>query len=394
MIVPIILCIFLATPFIVIHLFRKLPVAKNVGTVIMAYAVGIVLALIFTSSDLFSDSELVSLNKYQDLLTSISVIIGIPLMLFNSDFRLWTKSLPKTFIALFCGVFGVTLAIVIGFFLFKNSGIQALDKVSAMMVGIYTGGTMNFAALGKALEVNESIITLTLTLEMLIVFPIIIFFTAGGYKLLRKLLPFKNPSASLDSETDGKEQLSDVEQYNGFFAKKSIPKTLLGLLLSIVFVGIGAGLSLLITGKLNELVIILTITTLAIIASFYKPIRTLPKTFELGMFFILLFSVVVASKFDISAINAGVLNLLWFIMFITFSAVFIHLLLCRIFKVTGDLFTVALVAMLCSPPFVPPIVSAMGNRKVLISGITIGLVGYTIGTYLGVVLAYTLGFFV
>jgi uncharacterized membrane protein len=36
----------------------------------------------------------------------------------------------------------------------------------------------------------------------------------------------------------------------------------------------------------------------------------------------------------------------------------------------------------------------MGNKKVLISGIVIGLIGYAIGTYLGVALAWGLGFFI
>ena len=73
------------------------------------------------------------------------------------------------------------------------------------------------------------------------------------------------------------------------------------------------------------------------------------------------------------------------------TAITIHLVICRAFKVSGDLYTVAMVGMLCSPPFIPPIVGAMNNRKVLISGITIGLVGYAVGTYLGVTMALILG---
>ena len=148
---------------------------------------------------------------------------------------------------------------------------------------------------------------------------------------------------------------------------------------------------MLITGKLNELVIILTITTLSIIASFSPKIRNIPKTFELGMFFILLFSVVVASQFDIQSLDSGSLGIGAFVLFIIVVATLLHLLFCRLFKVSGDLFGVALVALLCSPPFVPPVVGAMGNKKVLISGIVIGLIGYAIGTYLGVALAYGLG---
>ena len=72
------------------------------------------------------------------------------------------------------------------------------------------------------------------------------------------------------------------------------------------------------------------------------------------------------------------------------TAIILHLILCKIFKVSGDLFTVAIVGMLCSPPFIPPIVGAMNNRKVLISGIVIGLAGYAVGTYLGLLLSVVL----
>ncbi|MEG2070526.1 MAG: DUF819 family protein, partial [Bacteroidales bacterium] len=153
---------------------------------------------------------------------------------------------------------------------------------------------------------------------------------------------------------------------------------------------IGAGLSLLITGKLNELVIILTITTLSIAASFNKKVRDLPKTFELGMFMILIFSIVVASQFNIYSIDTSAMIMCAFIAFIMLTSIFLHFIICKISKVSGDLFVVGHVGLLCSPPFIPPIVGAMGNKKVLISGIVIGLVGYAVGTYLGLLLSLLL----
>ena len=96
-------------------------------------------------------------------------------------------------------------------------------------------------------------------------------------------------------------------------------------------------------------------------------------------------------QFDLQSLDSGSLIIGGFLLFIILVATLLHLLFCRLFKVSGDLFCVALVALLCSPPFVPPVVGAMGNKKVLISGIVIGLIGYAIGTYLGVALAYGLG---
>lgn len=379
----------------VIFLFNRLKLARKVGTVILAYAIGVIMALIWSFTNT-TPVEGEPLYKTQTMLQNITVLIAIPLMLFNSDFKLWTKSLPKTFKALISGLLGVVAAVLITFFVFKilNVEIDNMPCVAAMMTGIYTGGTMNYYALGKALAVDETLIVVVLTFQMLITFPFIIFLTAGGFKVFRKLLPFKDENISpIDTPDTDKVAEETFEKYSDMFTLKNFPKMMLGLLLSLGCLAIGAGLSLLLTGTLNELVVILTITTLAIALSFVDKIRALPKTFELGMFFVLIFSVVVASKFNISAIDGSVVGLLLFVLSVLCFAVAIHLILCRIFKVDGDLFTVAIVGMLCSPPFIPPIVSAMKNKKVLISGITIGLVGYAVGTYLGVGLAYFLKMF-
>ena len=373
-------------PFIIIMLFSRYKWAKAAGTVILAYAVGIIPALFGLTH---FDEGSVGLNIQKNIM-NIAVPIAIPLMLFNCNFKLWTKSLPKTAAALGGGLAAVLIAIVSGFFLFRNSGISDIANVSAMMTGIYTGGTMNFNALGAALHVDSTTIATVLAFEMIVTFPLIMFIVGGGYRLFRKLLPFKDEASVVDTDDTGSLE-HGVEQYGDLLRGRVFLRSLVGLAISIGFLAIGAGLSLLITGKLNELVIILTITTLSIIASFSPKIRNIPKTFELGMFFILVFSVVVASQFDLNSLDSGSLNIGLFLLYIIVIATLLHLLFCRIFKVSGDLYGVALVALLCSPPFVPPVVGAMGNKKVLISGIVIGLIGYAIGTYLGVALAYSLG---
>ena len=380
---------YIISPILIILIFNNFKWGKSIGTVIMAYAVGIVVALlgILPSGAEPGTEELESMQK---TLMNVAVPIAIPLMLFNSDFKLWTKSLPKTMAVLIGGLASILIALLSGYFIFRNAGIPQFERVAAMMTGIYTGGTMNFSALGNMLEVDPSIITLTLTFEEIATFPFIVFIVAGGYKVFRKLLPAKTEGDT--AETEETFETESFEDYHGMLKPKTFGRMMLGLLLSLGMLAIGAGLSLLITGKLNELVVILTITTLAIIASFSPKVRNLPKTFELGMFFILIFSLVVASKFDIHAIK-GSLQILWFILFVMITSIILHLIICKIFKVEGDLFTVGHISLLCSPPFVPPIVEALGNRKVLLSGIVIGLAGYAAGNYLGVLIAWVLGVF-
>ena len=386
--VYIILACYIIFPILIIEAFKRWAIVQKIGTVVLAYAVGIIASLCGVFH--FADPAIgATFTKLQSTIMNVAVPLAIPLMLFNCDFKLWTKSLPKTTWALVTGIAAVIVASISGYFVFRNH-VPEIAKVTGMMAGIYTGGTMNFNALGAALNVDRSVMAIVLAFQMVITTPYIFFLLGGGYKIFRKLLPYKDITHKGRTDEDEVET-NDVENYRGMFEKKNFLGMMKGLGLSVIFLAVGAGLALLITGTLNELVVILTITTLSIIASFFKPVRELPKTFELGMFFILIFSVIVASMFDINSVNGGSLYIGGFVLWIIGVSVGLHLLLCRIAKVSGDLFCVCQVGLLCSPPFVPPIAGAMKNKKVLISGIVVGLVGYAIGTYLGALLAWTLG---
>ena len=388
--VYIILACYVLFPLLIIEGFKRWTVVQKIGTVVLAYAVGIIASLCGLMQ--FPDPEVAaSFSKLQSTIMSVTVPLAIPLMLFNCDFKLWTKALPKTAWALVTGLASVVIAVVTGYFIFRNNVPEAAN-VAGMMTGIYTGGTVNFNALGASLGVDKSVMAIVLAFQMVITMPYIFFLLGGGYKVFRKVLPYKDITHKGRTDENTVET-ADVENYRGMFEKKNFIGMLKGLGLSVIFLAMGAGLALLITGTLSELVVILTITTLSIIASFFKKVRELPKTFELGMFFILIFSVIVASMFDIHSVSGGSLYVGGFVLWIMGISVILHLILCRIAKVSGDLFCVCQVGLLCSPPFVPPIAGAMKNKKVLISGIVVGLVGYAVGTYIGALLAWILGSF-
>lgn len=384
----IIITLYILVPVLIIECFKRWNWMHKIGTVVAAYAVGIIFALTgFVHFDAGTEAAL-AFGKLQSTIMSVAVPLAIPLMLFNCDFKLWTKALPKTIWSLTGGIIAVLVAVISGYFIFHTPDIPEFNKVAAMMTGIYTGGTMNFNALGASLGVDKTLMAIVLAFEMVLTTPYIFFIIGGGYKVFRKILPYEDVTRK--GRKDEEVATKDVENYRGMFDRKNVGGMFMGLGLSVLFLVVGAGLALLITGTLNELVVILTITTLSIIASFFKKVRELPKTFELGMFFILIFSVIVASLFDIHSVNGGSLMIGCFVGWVMIIAALIHLLFCRIAHVSGDLFCVSQIALLCSPPFVPPVVGAMQNKKVLISGIVIGLVGYAIGTYLGVAIAMIL----
>ena len=386
--VYLIIALYVLVPVLIIECFKRWTWMQKIGTVVAAYAIGIIFALTgFVHFEAGTEAA-VTFSKLQSTIMSVAVPLAIPLMLFNCDFKLWTKALPKTIWSLVGGILAVLVAVISGYFIFRNPDIPDFNKVAAMMTGIYTGGTMNFNALGASLGVDKTQMAIVLAFEMVLTTPYIFFIIGGGYKVFRKILPYEDVTRKGRKDEDV--ETKDVENYRGMFSKQNVGGMLTGLGLSLVILVFGAGVAFITTGTLNELVVILTITTLSIIASFFKRVRELPKTFELGMFFILIFSVIVASLFDIHSVNGGSLSIGLFVAWVMVIAAVVHLLFCRIAHVSGDLFCVSQIALLCSPPFVPPVVGAMKNKKVLISGIVIGLVGYAIGTYLGVAIALIL----
>jgi uncharacterized membrane protein len=65
-------------------------------------------------------------------------------------------------------------------------------------------------------------------------------------------------------------------------------------------------------------------------------------------------------------------------------------LLSKIFRVNADDYLITTTAFIYSPPFVPVIAAALKNKDVIVTGITVGVIGWVIGNYLGIGLAFLL----
>jgi uncharacterized membrane protein len=71
-----------------------------------------------------------------------------------------------------------------------------------------------------------------------------------------------------------------------------------------------------------------------------------------------------------------------------FLSVVLHVLLGKLFKIDRDTVVITSVAGIFGPVFIGPIASILNNKKVIVSGLTTGLIGYALGNYLGMMLAY------
>ena len=182
--------------------------------------------------------------------------------------------------------------------------------------------------------------------------------------------------------------------FSGMLNKRVLFPLLKALGISVVIAGIGGALYFAVPEDYMQYrmaVTVLTITTLGILCSLVKSINTIEKTFQLGMYFILVFSLAVASTSDLrSLFGKGMLDLVLFITWCYFGSLVLHLILARIFRVDADNFLITATAFVFSPPFVPLVANALKNKDVIVTGITGGIIGYLLGNYFGTTLAYLL----
>jgi uncharacterized membrane protein len=176
--------------------------------------------------------------------------------------------------------------------------------------------------------------------------------------------------------------------------RQRIVPLLKALLMSILIAGVGAAVYFLIPAHLQQYRMagmVLTITTLGIIASLYRPINKIEKTFQLGMYLILVFSLTVASMSDLRTMfTKGMLDLILFITWCYFGSLVLHIILAKIFRIDADNFLITATAFIFSPPFVPLVANALKNKDVIVTGIAGGVIGYTLGNYFGTTLAFFL----
>jgi uncharacterized membrane protein len=215
-----------------------------------------------------------------------------------------------------------------------------------------------------------------------------------GIRLFRRFLPvdprlISTGEGRLIAEEHRRAQAENP--YAGFWRHDSLVQVGKAAALTLGIVAVAGGTALgveALTGDYFMLTLILVLTTLGIAASFWKPVRRLEKSFDAGMYLIYIFSVAVASMADFSRLNLS--EGLWlavYLFFVVMVSLVLQSLLARAMKVDGDSMVVASVALINSPPFVPMIAAAMGNRDAVVTGLSIGLVGYAVGNYLGVLLA-------
>ena len=198
---------FCLIPAGVLWLCRKFSLLRKIGPVLLLYGLGIIIG----NTGLMPGQ----MPAVQELLSNAMVPLAIPLMLFACTFDL--KGARSQILALVTGLISVITAVVIGFLIFGRD-IPEGAKVGGMLTGVYTGGTINLAALKTMLDIKEETYILINSYDILVSFLYLSFLLAIGIKLFRKFLPntlgefTAKDEAEIRAEME-KENEKDIQYY-------------------------------------------------------------------------------------------------------------------------------------------------------------------------------------
>ena len=378
-----VILICLLSPLLILWLTYRYVALRRVGSIIIAYVIGCGLGL----TGLIPDTE--EMHAVQTGVASAAIPLAIPLLLFSSDLRSWIRLAPSFLKSTFFGLLGCALAIVAGFLICGTSDPQFFANVGGMLTGLYTGGNANLASLKIALGVDDTPYILTSAYSTMMSAVYLFFVIICGKRVLRLFMP--------DFHDDNNSQGDDVtienhddELFLGLFRKDNLCDLGTALLLTVVIILVGAGIASLCPKSAFQSVFILTISLFSVLASLVGRVRRLKRTFEAGTFFILIFSVAVASQVSLRTLTEVSPDLFLFVTIVTIGSLFFHVLLSALFRIDTDTTLVTSISLICSPPFAPVMGGALKNKAVIGPGIAVGLFGYAIGTYLGFAIAHLL----
>lgn len=368
---------FLAIPLLAVELARRFKLFEWLNPVVFSYLAGMVLA----------NSPLVDVDaQTAKIATEASIPLAIPLVLFSSDFRAWLDQSRATVVSFVCAVIAVcTTSFLAAHFL--SDLTSDYWKVSGMLVGVYSGGTPNLLSIGMALEAKEETFVLLNASDVICGGIYLLFLLTVAKPWLSKVFP---AYASTDAAADAPTTEADAPFDAPSDVVAAAPQMALAFGLSAHILAASAGLTWLVVGKLAVAGIFLGITTGGILGSLSPKVRGLAGSYELGNYFILVFCVAMGARTDFSQLVEAGSAMLIYTAVVMFGAIALHFMLARLFRIDVDTMLITSTAAVYGPAFVGPIAEAIDNRQVILSGLTAGLVGYAVGNYLGMALAFWL----
>lgn len=316
------------------------------------------------------------------LVFSYFIPVAIPMLLFSSNLMKIIRESGKLLLAYIIGAAGIVIGSFIAFGLIDLG--EGSGNTAGVIAATLIGGSVNFVATAEILNFSTNpLFTATIAIDN---------FAANLYILLL----FAIPSIGFLSKLFYKNRTENVEQNSGNKSDENYEITLervaVSLLFAVSIAALGNLLSPFVQRVFNtELNLsILLITLLAIIFAniFPNQLKKLGNTaFTLGFWMMYVFLAVIGAATNLQDILHVGLPVLGFYLTIMFVHLLIMLALAKLFKLDVYEVIISSAANIMGPSVAAPMAVSLGQKKMVTPAILVGILGYIIGTFIGVTIS-------
>lgn len=352
--------------------------ARSLGSALLGILMGMVLS---------NTGILPGENETYRFLVGPGVSVGIVLILFSVDVRTVFSAGPSMLAAFGIGAVGTAAGAVTGGLMWSGLIGPETWKLSGQFTGTYTGGGVNFAALGEALGTRADLFTAGIAADVIIT-AIWLAVCLTVPVAFARWNPRGTPAEAEGGEpVDGAAATSDNGSLERtLYASRRAMK--LTDIAALVTLGIGTVWA---AERIGEMVPVLPevlwLTTLAILLAQVPTVRRLAGSAIIGNYLVLLF---LASNGARSVI-ANIFEVGPGVFYFAATVVAIHgLVIFGLGRLAGlDLSTLAVASQagIGGPASAMALASARGYASKLLPGVAVGLLGYALGNYAGYFIA-------
>jgi uncharacterized membrane protein len=320
-----------------------------------------------------------------DLVFSYFIPLSIPMLLLGSNIGRIIREGGKLLVAYLIGAVGVALGSVLAFILIDlgPDSASTAGVISATLIG----GSMNFVATGEILNFStHPLFSATIAVDN---------FAANLYVLLLFAVPsiaflqrfFVNPKAENQVETDN---LSGTR--SGLITMERIALVLfLSALIASTGILFEPFFQRLFSTKMNMSILLITVLSVLVANLFPKRLKVLEDTaFSIGLWMMYVFLAVIGAATNLNDIlHIGPFVLGFYLVILFFHFIFL-VALGRLFRLDVYEVIVSSAANIMGPSVAAPMAASLGQKKLITPGILVGILGYVIGTFVGVSIAMAL----
>lgn len=365
----------------------------KIGSKITGCVIALILAMVMSNFGIIP----LEASAY-DFVWDYIVPVSIPLLIFNADIKRIGRESGRMLIIYMISGFGSIAGGFAGYLLLRDAFAE-LDKVLPMMIGTYTGGSVNLVAMADAFDAGGDLVSASVVadnLNMTLYFFALV--AIAGSKFFQKR--FKHPFIDEMSRTDFAEEGSQDAGASSYWVAKpvSLKDIAIGVSLSLAIVAVSVKIAeilgsviptsnfplALLNGLFGSQYLIITTITVILATAFPKQVGGIAGTQEIGTYLIHIFFAVIGVPASIYMIVTEAPILLLFCAVMVVVNMLFSLVFGRMLGFTLEEIVIASNANVGGPTTSAAMAIAKGWNALIIPTILVGTLGYVLGNYYGI----------